>query len=79
MHVMKLHVESEEPVSNVEVRRYLVDVVHESRAGGKLHTDKTNACEQAGLLERVSSGPTLRRVTDKGRRFYERHQDRLNP
>lgn len=47
VHVMKLHVESEEPVSNVDVRTYLVDMARVSRAGGKLHTDKTNACEQA--------------------------------
>lgn len=78
VHIMKLHVESKKPVSNDDVRTYLRDVARASRAVG-LHTDETNACEQAGLLARVSSGPTFRRVTDKGRHFYERHRDRLNP
>ncbi len=75
--VLKLHVESEEPISNQDVRRFLVDVVRVS-VGDKLHTDQTNACEQAGLLERVSDFPTVRRVTDKGRLFYERHRYRLD-
>ena len=78
VHVMKLHVESKEPLDNQDVARYLVNDARVSRAAGKLHTDKTNACEQAGLLERVSENPTLRRATEKGRRFFERHRDRLN-
>lgn len=78
VHVMKLHVESKEPVTNQDVCRYLVNDARVSRASGKLHTDKTNACEQAGLLERVSENPTLRRATEKGRRFFERHRHRLN-
>ena len=78
VHVMKLHVESNVPVTNQDVCRYLVNDARVSRASGKLHTDKTNACEQAGLLERVSKNPTLRRATEKGRRFFERHRHRLN-
>jgi hypothetical protein len=77
VHVLKLHAESNKPLSNLDVQHYLVRDARVSRAAGKLHTDKTNACEQAELLERISERPTLRRITDKGRRFYERHRHLL--
>ena len=77
LHVLNVHVSSIEPIGNEDVRKHLVEVTGVSRAANKLHTDKSNACEQAGLLERVSEHPTLRRITVKGRRFYERHRHLL--
>ena len=72
IHVMKLHVESAAPISNEDIRRYLVENVGISQADR--HTDKANACEQAGLLESVPGQPTRRRATEKGRQFYKGHR-----
>lgn len=76
--VLEAHFNATGPIGNDEVRNHVVNVRRLSTAGkDKRHTDKSNACEQEGLLQRVQEKPTLRVITGKGRKYFEQHRSFL--
>jgi len=62
---------------NPDVHELLLQAGLSQATTPKLRTDISNAYEQAGMLARLSTGPTVRAVTSKMEPFLKRHESRM--